>query len=256
MAADIWKRLAETLKEAWVNRTPVTYRGALSYEDYRATQNAGNLRKLAHVWAKEANIAHLARYATGRLGPNLRVLCHGTRNGAEIKWFRKHLPGAIKVLGTEIADTAGQFPDTIQWDFHDIKPEWVGAWDVIYSNSWDHAFIPRQAFRNWMESLSPRGLLFLEHTRYHTPAHVDDLDTFGATLPALRGLLDEIGAPRWRVTDILSDMPIRKPRLRVVVVGARSADASAHVPSPSLPAASAAPASGLPHDNPNVPISG
>ena len=85
MAADIWKRLAETFKEAWVNRTPVTYRGALSYEDYRATQNAGNLRKLAHVWAKEANIAHLARYATERLGPNLRVLCHGTRNGAEIR---------------------------------------------------------------------------------------------------------------------------------------------------------------------------
>jgi len=31
----------------------------------------------------------------------------------------------IPVIGTEISHTAEQFPDTIQWDFHNIKEEWI-----------------------------------------------------------------------------------------------------------------------------------
>src|SRR5262249_50645007 len=110
------KRAIRRLKH---NRVPVRLNCYESYEAYRQAQNAGNLRKLTLVAAQEANIAHLARYASERLvRPDIRVLCHGTRNGAEQRWFRHHLPGAALVLGTEIADTAIQFPDTIQWDFH------------------------------------------------------------------------------------------------------------------------------------------
>jgi hypothetical protein len=151
----------------------------------------------------------------------LSVLCHGTRNGAEIRWFRTYLPDVSRVLGTEIADTASQFPNTVQWDFHDLKDEWLGAWDVIYSNSWDHAFDPERAFRNWMRCLSPRGLMFLEHCHSHTPVHATALDPFGATLPALTKMLERIGAPTRSPVDIIEDLPDRRERRRVVVVGCR-----------------------------------
>jgi hypothetical protein len=37
--------------------------------------------------------------------------------------------------------TATQFPHTIQWD-PEVKPEWIGKADFIYSNSFDIPLIP------------------------------------------------------------------------------------------------------------------
>jgi hypothetical protein len=47
-------------------------------------------------------------------------------------------------MGTEISDTAGQFPYTIQWDFHKTKAEWIDATDFIYSNCFDHSYDPQK----------------------------------------------------------------------------------------------------------------
>ena len=58
-------------------------------------------------------------------------ICHGTRNGKEQKFFKRNLN--INVIGTEISSTATQFPDTIQWDFHRVKDEWVNNVDFIFS---------------------------------------------------------------------------------------------------------------------------
>merc|ERR1711920_1130260 len=82
------------------------------------------------------------------------------------------------VLGTEISDTAEQFPNTIQWDFHNAKAEWLSAADFIYSNSLDHAFDPLRALTQWMRCLQPRGVLFLEHCSGHSEIGViHDEDT-------------------------------------------------------------------------------
>jgi hypothetical protein len=212
-------RAKRAIREAWHNRASERLVKLASYAAYREIQMIGNKKKLVKVFAREANIAYLARYATRTIGPQLRVLCHGSRNGAEVQWFRKYLADAATVLGTDISDTASRFPDMVQWDFHDLKDEWIGAWDLIYTNSWDHAFDPDQAFRTWMSCLSERGLLFLEHSRLHTPAYVSALDPFGATLTALRTKLNKIGEPNWSVARIIDDLPEKDDQLRVVVVG-------------------------------------
>ena len=36
------------------------------------------------------------------------------------------------MIDTEISETAEQFPNTIQWDFHKVKPEWLSSVDFIY----------------------------------------------------------------------------------------------------------------------------
>jgi SAM-dependent methyltransferase len=224
------RSLRRSLREAWHNRAEIRQLSAASYEEYRATQNAGNLRKLDMIFAIERNIAHLAqyvaRYAKARpgngTGAPLRILCHGSRNGAEVRWFKQHAAGA-QVLGTDIADTATRFPDMVQWDFHDLKPEWVGAWDVVYSNSWDHAFDPERAFGNWVRCLAPDGLLLLEHSRFHTPAYVTRLDPFGAQLPSLCRMLEGIGAPSGHaVIAVIDDLPEPGDQRKVVVVGRRT----------------------------------
>jgi hypothetical protein len=162
--------------------------GSFDYETYRRIQEVGNKAKIKKVFADRSVIEKVADHAIDRLKSVNRILCHGTRNGAEQRWFKDRLPNA-EVLGTEISDTASQFPMTLQWDFHELKDGWANNWDVIYSNSWDHCYSPLKLFRTWSLSLRPGGLMYLEHTPDHLK--VDHLDLFGATRTALRNVVEE-----------------------------------------------------------------
>lgn len=169
------------------------------YDHYRQEQIAANHLKLDWSSAKKANIQFLAdrlRPQTPRFG-----LCHGTRQGKEQQWFREALPGC-DVLGTEISDTATQFPNTIEWDFHQTKPEWVGATDFVYSNSFDHAFDPDKAINAWVSCLTLGGVCILEHS----PEHADGaraMDPFSARLEAMPFLILKWGRGRFGVTEIV-----------------------------------------------------
>lgn len=161
------------------------------YETYRAVQTAGNKAKLKRQFVKESHVAILARELDAKIGPVRFGLCHGTRRGLEQAWFSAHLAGHPEVLGTEISDTATQFPNTVQWDFHDRNADWDGKADFVYSNSWDHAFAPNRAFAAWMDSLRPGGWMLLDHTKQQTPDSANALDPFGVTFEYLVAMLDQ-----------------------------------------------------------------
>jgi len=78
------------------------------------------------------------------------------------KVFKNVMFGELKFLQLQ-----KKFAKTLQWDFHEIKPEWVGSCDFIYTNSWDHAYDPREAFKAWCECLSTKRNSYLEHTHWH-----------------------------------------------------------------------------------------
>jgi len=177
--------------------------GSFDLEAYRQVQIAGNHRKLRNQWASEDQISMLAQHITYRIGAPRSGLCHGTRRGAEQVWFRKHLPDC-EVIGTEISDTAEQFPHTIQWDFHDVKNEWVGAMDFIYSNSFDHTYDPEKCLDAWMSCIRPGGLCILEHSDDHEMSSVCALDPFGATLWCMPYLIATWGKSCYAVREILT----------------------------------------------------
>ena len=159
------------------------------YDTYRAVQIAGNKAKITAQYVPKSHIFALGIYLRETLPGIGFGICHGTRSGREQTWFRRKLPGPPEVIGTEISDTAGQFPLTVQWDFHDENPEWEGRADFVYSNSWDHAYDPGRAFRAWAKSLKPGGLMLLDHTAGQTPEATNPLDPFGATWGALQRIL-------------------------------------------------------------------
>lgn len=164
--------------------------GRFDYETYRRIQQLGNQTKIDLIFTTEESIGLIARHAQSRINPVNRILCHGTRNGTEQKWFQRHFPKA-EVLGTEISETATNFPMTLRWDFHEIRDGWEGHWDILYSNSWDHTYDPHKLFSVWARSLRPGGLLYLEHTRFHE--EIDRLDLFGADPVALRKFVEQSG---------------------------------------------------------------
>ncbi len=173
--------------------------GSFDYERYKQVQIEGNKIKLDYGWAREENIAFLSDYIRRTVGPTRFGLCHGTRRGNEQEWFRKHLE--CEVIGTELSDTAAQFPHTIQWDFHEAKPEWLGAVDFIYSNSLDHSYDPEMCLNVWMSCLRSGGVCIIEHSSDDETA--SEIDPFGASISLMPFLILKWGKGNYGVRELI-----------------------------------------------------
>jgi SAM-dependent methyltransferase len=180
--------------------------GQFDYSLYQQIQEQGNLAKIDRVWADRTNIEFAASVVTRYCGSVSFGICHGTRRGLEQRWFREFLGGEI--IGTEIASTASTFEHTLQWDFHQIREDWIAATDFIYSNSWDHSYEPEACIKNWVRCLRPGGICLLEHSSEHEADLARPLDPFRATLAALTNLINDWGAGEFYVLETLPT-PVR-----------------------------------------------
>jgi hypothetical protein len=162
-----------------------------SYDEYRRIQSAASSVKHGQVYAEDPELKRIAAHFRSLGFESGRGLCHGVRNGYEVRKLRALLPG-VDIIGTDISETAATITHCISWDMHEIKPEWVRAIDFIYSNSWDHTYDPNLLFTRWSESLSPRGRLYLSYTDLHSERGVTEttkIDAFGCSLDELIRLL-------------------------------------------------------------------
>lgn len=175
--------------------------GNFDYEAYRRIQEAGNRAKLSKIWATEENIKFVASALAERISGIDFAICHGTRQGLEQKWFSEAL--GCEVIGTEISSTAEEFPATIQWDFHEVKDEWVGNVGFVYSNAFDHSYAPDKCLEAWMSCIRPGGYCVLEHSTKHSPEKANELDPFGADLTNMPYLIALWGKGRFYVKEVL-----------------------------------------------------
>ena len=133
------------------------------YAEYIAVQkdyHQRSVRKGGSV-SSEKGLKVVATGLRSRLGIHpLTGLCHGVRNGQEQQWFREYLD-ISEILGTDIGETAGEYPDTITWDFHRVKTEWIGKYDFIYSNALNHSCKPTMALKQWMRCVRQGGYCVL-----------------------------------------------------------------------------------------------
>lgn len=150
-----------------------------SYEEYRAVQILHNRRKIGRVWADAHTLDAIAVRLDALFGDGpILGLCHGTRNGFEQNHFNAVSPG-YRVTGTDISPTAADYPNSVQWDFHDENPDWLGRFDFVYSNSLDQSWQPRQALATWLGQLKPGGVLVLEYSDEQGPIAAGEMDPFG-----------------------------------------------------------------------------
>lgn len=191
--------------------------GQVDLDLYRRLQTEANKMKIESQWVPEEHIRILAEHVRAKGATVAKGLCHGTRRGNEQQWFRTHLGAGADVIGTEISDTATQFPHTIQWDFHEVDPDWAGAMDLIYSNSWDHSYDPEMAFGRWISCLAPGGFLMLDHNWNYEPNRVDAMDPFGITEAGLVKMLDRIGAGIGHVVEVIDGGKHNGTPIRTVV---------------------------------------
>lgn len=132
------------------------------YELYVENQKILNARKFNSTCNDPDNIFSLIRDEVLKRNPNPTFgLCHGVRSGKENKVLGEKLN--CLVIGTEIGDKFGYPEITIQWDMHNVKDEWIGKCDVIYSNSFDHTYDPIYCLNQWAKTLKPTGIIVLQH---------------------------------------------------------------------------------------------
>ena len=153
-----------------------------SYPAYLKAQTDLNKRKIEWCWVTALDIKYIANLVHGR------GICHGARNGFEVREFEKY---GNTVIGTDISDTAPEH-GLIQWDFHHLKKEWLEQFDFVYTNSLDHSHTPRWAVNRFMEQLKPGGKCVI-----HTPDLFADIqhgnpgDCFGATVDEMKEMLGD-----------------------------------------------------------------
>ena len=179
-----------------------------SYDEYKRVQVAANKLKYHNVYAEDPELRRIASHFKSRVQRGRAGLCHGVRNGYEVRMLRRLLPG-VEIVGTDIAETAAIVPNCIVWDMHEIKPEWVGRIDFMYSNSWDHTYAPEMMFARWSECLSEDGRLYLPYTELQSERGVTDstkIDVFGCSIDELLTIVqaslvvDDVLEVRPRVT--------------------------------------------------------
>lgn len=169
-----------------------------NYKKYVKAQIRKNKRKLNVIWARDDEIKIICKIIK-KIPSATFGICHGVRNAWEVERFREKL--GIEVIGTDISPTIVDFPHSIQWDFHEIKDEWINNVDFIYTNSFDHSYNPELCLDRWMKCIKKNGLCFIQWSSTNENK-IDDADCFAASKKEYRELfnknyqvVDELGRP-------------------------------------------------------------
>jgi hypothetical protein len=181
-----------------------------SYAEYKEVQTKANKRKLDWVWVDVNTLHEIAEYVIN-YNPDVAFgLCHGTRRGEEQKRLMEDflsLGKKVKVLGTEISNTATQFEHTIEWDFHEVKKEWIDNVDFIYSNSFDHTYDPEKCLDAWMSCLNEKGLCIIDWSRQDeacSGVEHPSVDPFIASLEEYKNIIEK----KYKIVDIVESHSI------------------------------------------------
>lgn len=156
------------------------------YDEYVEWQTKANKIKLNWVYAKKHAIHKICEDKEAAD----YIICHGTRNGKEMEFFKEKFPFAY-IIGTEISETAVQFPNTIQHDFTQPKDEWIGKADIVYSNSFDHSIDPKKTLDTWRDQLNATGTMYIEYNEKQSVCEA--ADPLDAKLYEIKEMIDDAG---------------------------------------------------------------
>lgn len=151
-------------------------------------------RPAIRVFTSQKAVDAIHKYCQDRLFFVQHGMCHGVRKGEELDLFDAVFPTA-HWIGTEIVEELCDDERVINANFSDDRDEWIGKFDLIYTNSFDHARYPQETLKTWMSQLRPGGHLFVEWTPWHAKLgkRWNRADCFAATRAEYKKLFDDVG---------------------------------------------------------------
>lgn len=99
--------------------------------------------------------------------------CMGCRSGSELFEFKERFPSA-KVCGVDITENINTIkkPKEVEVtlnDFNHLPLDWESRFDLVFSNSLDHAYDPKETLKEWHRVARRGGFLLVELST--TPAN-------------------------------------------------------------------------------------
>jgi hypothetical protein len=161
-----------------------------SYDDYINAQKALTNSKFG-------NVVYVRKETIGAIYENFKndnvrsLLCHGTRSGEEQNHFISYFN--CYVMGSELSEKAVIAPNTTIWDFNKVNEEWVGKFDLVYTNAFDHCITPSETIAVWRDQLTPNGRLLIEWSDSQNGKGVTDGDPLNATEEEVTAWAEENG---------------------------------------------------------------
>lgn len=159
------------------------------YDHYVEAQTTANRKKIHEVWISEGNVRMIVAHFN--LTPR-SILCHGTRNATEQQLFRKYWSKAY-IIGTEISELGTQFPMTVHHDMQFEKHEWERRFDIVYSNSFDHAISPHMCMHTWIEQLADGGRLYVDYADDPKVNYASETDPLALEPGDMEAIIEDAG---------------------------------------------------------------
>ena len=149
-----------------------------SYDDYiKAQKDTTNFKYGKINYVKKGTIVAIHEALKNE---NVEaILCHGTRSGGEQKLFKKQFE--CYVWGSELCEKAQNDAMTTIWDFNQVNDDWVGKFDIVYTNSFDHCITPVETLKVWKDQLKDGGRLCIDWSNHQNGKGVTIQDPLNAT---------------------------------------------------------------------------
>ena len=141
------------------------------YDKYKSKQ----IERAESKWGRhepyesqfKAHLRDMWKQVSPTVGKPDTICCMGVRSGTELFEFRDYCPDA-EIWGTDITEnikTIKNDDDKIHivlQDFNNLPDNWENKFDLVFSNSLDHAFDPKETLKEWTRVTKPGGFIMLE----------------------------------------------------------------------------------------------
>lgn len=145
------------------------------------------------------------------VGQPKSICCMGIRDGTELFVFKELFPQA-EVVGTDITEniktikTEGKVKVYLQ-DFNNLPQGWTDKFGLVYSNSLDHSYDPKNTLKEWHRVTSKYILLELST---HSETNIEHTFTWGdlPTLfpPEMFSRLETWETPKRKILTVLTEV--------------------------------------------------
>lgn len=151
-------------------------------EEYEAIQKKASERKYGLSWAKQETCNEILSILGGIDNPAQSILCHGVRRGEELRYLSH--AGIKEIVGTDLYVPSNADSRIVQCNMNEPQQVFDSRFDVIYSNSLDHAQNPVKTLLLWAVQLNnkPSSRIVLEMDAGHSACGSSDLDVSGIDL--------------------------------------------------------------------------
>lgn len=149
----------------------MSYAQYLKDQKHRARTKWGRKHDYDEIFKQQLRLT--IKDVRDQIGYPEKICCMGCRTGTEVFEFKEVFPKA-EVHGVDIAENISTIRTHLDvrielQDFNKLPKDWQGRFDLVFSNSIDHAFDPIKTFSEWQRVTKPGGHLLIEFST--TPAN-------------------------------------------------------------------------------------